>query len=72
MNDYHTELENRDKKKKPIRITGTEEISCRCPNDNYEVGWGVPDEELDLMYSFCPECGQRMDWEGVSNEKDGN
>jgi hypothetical protein len=24
--------------------------------------WGVPEGELDLMYSFCPECGQRLDW----------
>lgn len=23
---------------KPVKITDTEEISCRCPNDNYEVG----------------------------------
>lgn len=36
----------------------------RTDGKNYEVGWGVPEEELDLMYSFCPECGQRMDWEG--------
>ena len=62
MNDYYTELANRDKAAKPVKIIRTEEISCRCPNDNYEVGWGVPEEELDLMYSFCPECGQRLDW----------
>ena len=62
MNDYLTGLTIRDKGVKPTRISKTEEISCRCPNDNYEVGWGVPDEELDLMCSFCPECGQRIDW----------
>lgn len=55
MNDYIKELVDRDQEKKPIKIIGVEEISCRCPNDNYEVGWGVPEEELDLMYSFCPE-----------------
>ena len=49
MNDYYTELANRDKATKPIKIIGVEEISCRCPNDNYEVGWGVPEEELDLQ-----------------------
>lgn len=47
---------------KPVKIIRTEEISCRCPNDNYEVDWGVPEEELDLMYSFCPECGQKVNW----------
>ena len=62
MNDYIKELVDRDQEKKPIKIIGAEEISCRCPNDDYAVGWGVPDEELDLMYSFCPECGQRIDW----------
>ena len=62
MNDYYTELENRDQATKPVRIISTEEISYRCPNDSYEVGWGVPEEEPDLMYSFCPECGQRIDW----------
>ena len=62
MNDYIKELADRDQEKKPIKIIKTEEISCRCPNDDYEVGWGVPGEELDLMYSFCPECGQRIDW----------
>ena len=61
MNDYVKELINRDQAIKPIKIIAT----YRCPNDNYEVGWGVPDEELDLMYSFCPKCGQRMDWTGV-------
>ena len=38
MNDYYKELEDRDKATKPVKITDTEEISCRCPNDNYEVG----------------------------------
>lgn len=64
MNDYIKELVDRDQEIKPTAIIGKEEISYRCPNDNYEVGWGVPGEELDLMYNFCPECGQRMDWEG--------
>lgn len=50
MNDYIKELVDRDQEKKPIKIIKTEEISCRCPNDDYEVGWGVPGEELDLFH----------------------
>ena len=62
MNDYYKELEDRDKATKPVKITDTEEISCRCPNDNYEVGWGVSDEELDLMYNFAQNVGR--EWIG--------
>ena len=44
--------------KKIIKLNITDEY---CKGDCEDV-WGVPEEELDLMYSFCPECGQRLDW----------
>ena len=44
------------RKAKPVKYHKLKELRCNCPTCNRRL------KLQSTRYKFCPECGQKLDW----------
>ncbi len=63
--------------KKPIEKHYEDEgespyVKYACPNDCGIQLWPKTSKNLAHEHVYCPKCGQKIDWEGIGNERSGD